>query len=153
MADWDKFGDIVSENAGIFRSGVGMDDALRRFDSVVQQTTREGVVVEMNCRRCGRPRQITFYWPELVAIACNVNPRRAFASHPQLARFATEWRVAQDQPEHSWVPEDIKCACGEHLRPIVTPHECRDILADMTRRGWLDPRQETWVGNLCIRSR
>lgn len=151
---FDQFNDIIGDCSGIFSDGKGcVDDGLKRFDKLVWEVSPSGVVVEMACRSCGRPRQLSVEWPELVALRCNVSPYDAFARSPQLAQFASRWRVAASPGSVVWVPEGMRCSqCGNDIAPQFDPNECARILGEMKRRGWLSQQDEVSVGNLCMQA-
>ncbi len=160
MSDqFDRFGDYINDSKGIFSDGLGaMGDGLERFDRVIHQIAGPGdgllahVVVEMACRHCGNQRQITVEWPELVAIRVGVNPFQVFRSDAQLRRFASNWVLANVPGEPQWMPDDdsVRCRyCHQLVQPHFSSRECLHILADMTRKHWLSPSDEEYVGKVC----
>lgn len=152
--NYDQFGDIIGDSSGIFSDGKGaVDDGLKRFDQIVAQVVPEGITVEMSCRSCGRPRQLTVLWPELVALRCNVSPYDAFSRVPQLAAYASRWRVAAVPNGTYWIPEGMRCGkCGADVAPQFDPAECAKIIGEMKRRGWLSQQDEVQVGNVCMQA-
>jgi hypothetical protein len=153
MSDYDHFDDIINSREGIFAPGLGaVDDGLKRFDSIESDVTSQGLIIEMACRQCGRPKQLLVEWPEMVALKCMVSPSDAFRTVPALARFASPWRIARVPRGIYWVPEDTKCVhCGGVVQPLVGPDECGRYLAEMRQRGWLNPDDEKRVGTHCLR--
>ena len=69
MSDvFDGFGDVLEGTNGIF----GGSDGLQAYDSVQHQYGQEGLIVQIHCESCGKPRHMTVMWPELCAIKFNV---------------------------------------------------------------------------------
>lgn len=142
---------------GMFSPGLGqVDDGLKRFDTITSELSPDGLVVEMACRPstsgagCGKTRQLIVGWPELVAIKCSISPHDAFRAIPQLAEWASPWRVANGQDGVYWVPESARCDnCGNLLQPLFSSEECAKYIAQMRKRGWLAQQDEQQVGQIC----
>jgi hypothetical protein len=117
----------------------------------VSQVIPEGMAVDMACRKCGKPRQLTVFWPELVAIRCNVSPFDAFRGHPQLNQFASRWRIAAVPEGTYWMPEEALCRnCGAPVQPLFSPDECTRHIAVLRNKGWLAAEDEVAVGRVAM---
>lgn len=153
MSDnFDKFGDVIQDSEGIFAGGMGaIDDGLKKFDSASYQVRSDGVLVEMQCRGCGRPKHMLVEWPEIVAIRCNVSPHAAYGNVGQLQRFASVWRPAQAQSEPSWVPEGTACNwCQQLVQPVFSVAECYRLVLKAKESRSLSEQDEVQLGNLCM---
>ncbi len=150
MNQFDGFGDVLEANAGIF----GESDGLQAHDSVQQQYDEEGLVVQIHCESCGKPRHMTIMWPEIMAIRHNVSPQEAFGHHPHMRQFAgAQWAntagVAHRGVTYAWYPQ-IRCRCGHTIqRPLVRPGECDQHLAEARRNRWLPPQAEQAFAQQC----
>ena len=144
MSDvFDGFGDVLEGTNGIF---VG-SDGLQAYDSVQHQYGPEGLVVQIHCESCGKPRHMTEMWPELCAIKFNVSPQEAYAQHPQMRQHAVaQWMntasVVHRGVPYAWYPQ-LRCRCGNTIqRPLIRPQECDQHLAEGRRNRWLPQNAE-----------
>jgi hypothetical protein len=150
--EYDRFGDVIQASEGIFAGGMGaIDDGLKKFDSASHQVRQDGVLVEMQCRGCGRPKHMLVEWPEIVAIRCNVSPHVAYGQQPQLQRFASAWRPALAQSEPSWVPEGAACNwCQQLVQPVFTVAECYRLILKAKESQAISEQDEMQLGNICM---
>jgi hypothetical protein len=150
---FDKFGDVIQGSEGIFAGGMGsIDDGLKKFDSASHQMRADGVLVEMQCRGCGRPKHMLVEWPEIIAIRCGVSPHQAYGNIGELARFASSWRPAQAQSEPHWVPDGATCnRCGTPVQPMFSVAECYRLIAKAKSQGLLRESDEVQLGQICTR--
>ena len=149
---YDKFGDVIqqSEQASSLSGGT-LGDGLGSFDKAPYQIVPKGVLVEMQCRGCGRSKHMTVEWPELVAIRCNVSPHVPYSQVPQLAAYAAVWRPAQAQSEAAWVPEGSLCNwCQTPVQPLFEVADCARHIAGGKERGFLSQQDEVQLGNICM---
>ena len=143
MSNWDGFGDVLEGTDGIF----GASDGLQAYDSVQHQYSPEGLVVQLHCESCGKPRHMTIMWPEIVAIRHNVSPQEAYGHHPQMRQYAgAQWTntsaVVHRGVAYAWYPQ-LRCRCGNTIqRPLVRPGECEQHLGEARRNRWLPPQAE-----------
>lgn len=141
---FDRFGDVIQRNSGIFKDG------LDEFDTLATTPTPGGLVVEMACRGCGRPKQIVFDWQELIAVRHNAPPQYAFRDIPSLSHLATPWRTTTTEGDLQWMPETLRCdGCQQNLYPKFTPEECAIHLAKAARNGWLNPQAAAQLEQHC----
>jgi hypothetical protein len=144
MSDvFDGFGDVLEGTAGIF----GKSEGLEAFDSVQHQYGPEGMVVQIHCESCGKPRHMTVMWPEICAVKFNVSPQEAYAQHPTMRQYAVvQWMstagaVHRGVP-YAWYPQ-VRCRCGNTIqRPLIQPSECDQHLAEARRNRWLPQNAE-----------
>lgn len=150
---WDQFEDL-RDPGGIFSSSMaGEKGGLREFDSVKDQVTGDGVVIEMMCRGCGRSKQVLITWPEVVALRCGMSPSIPYRQHPQLHEYGYVWRPAHEQPGY-WVPDGSHCdGCGLPVQPLVTTAECTKALIRAKQQGALNAEQEQQLGAICMAMR
>jgi len=152
---FDGFGDVIEKQSGGCLGGEG----LHAHESARHQYDKEGVVVEVHCTGpvhggCGKPKHITIFWPEIIALKYDLSPHEAYA---QVApQFASEWRQAQSKPgmptiRHAFYPLGQNCSrCGEMVAPLVEPSECEAHLKQMRREGWMTPQQEKQFSDHCF---
>jgi hypothetical protein len=156
--DHDQFNDY-NDSQGIFSPGLGqVGDGLKCFDDIRHKLSPDGLLVEMACRPstagagCGKTRQLLVGWPELIAIKCDVSPHDAFRGIPQLAEWASPWRLANGQEGVFWVPEGARCGdCGNLLQPLFSSEECARYILQMRKKGWLNQQDEQSVGQQAAR--
>jgi hypothetical protein len=158
--DGDQFYDVRGKVQGIFGESLGgIDGGLKQHNRVQSQLTKDGLVSEIACAGCGQPKQITFLWPELIAVRCGVSPYDAFVSHPQLRSFASRWRQAGPSDLRHlgegefWTPSEFRCArmsCGQPVEIWLTPDECGTYIVKGKRKGFLNQSQEVAIGNWCM---
>jgi hypothetical protein len=143
MSNWDGFGDVLEGTNGIF----GASDGLQAYDSVQHQYNAEGLVVQLHCESCGKPRHMTVMWPELIAIRHNVSPQEAYSQHPGMRQFSgAPWlntaAVAHRGVPYAWYPQ-LRCRCGNTIqRPLIRPGECDHHLQEARRNRWMPPQAE-----------
>lgn len=148
---FDGFGDIIQRESGIL-DGPG----LRTYDNVSHQLSGDGLVVEVCCEECGFTRHVLISWPELIALKYNVSPHEAYQGHPQLAQFASPWRLPSQQAINkgvalAWFPDDLRCRCGAQFgRPHITPGECEGHLAVARQRGYVHMGQEKPISQVAF---
>jgi len=121
--DNDDFGDVPEATGlgGIF-SGAGLSD----YNSVSTKLKRDGLHINTKCERCGRPRQITVSFLEMVFIAHG--------------RVPPEWFYDESQGVMRWAHG---CNCSDQVKPYpfgVTPNECTQNLNKAVTYGYL-PQQ------------
>ncbi len=150
--NFDKFGDVIQQSEQTSSlAGGAMGDGLGSFDKAPYQLRPDGVLVEMQCRGCGRPKHMTVEWPEIVAIRCNVSPHVPYRQVPQLSRYASVWRPARAQAEAAWVPEGSNCNwCQTPVQPIFSVSECYRLIAKAKEQGALSEQDEVQLGNICM---
>ncbi|NBT36264.1 MAG: hypothetical protein EBT03_12160 [Betaproteobacteria bacterium] len=143
MTNFDGFGDVLEGTSGIF----GGSDGLQAYDSVQHQYSPDGLVVQLHCESCGKPRHMTVMWPEICSIKFNVSPNEAYGAHPQMRQYAGgQWMntasvVSRGVP-YAWYPQ-LRCACGNTIqRPLIRPGECESHLVEARRNRWLPPQAE-----------
>lgn len=145
--DFDKFGDIINGNNGIFGAeSAAMEQGLANFDSARTVATADGVVVEMACRGCGRGVKLTLEYPELVAVKYNVAPHVAFHGKPNIVRNPVAW--AYSPREQAWWPNYPCSHCRTPCAPLVTPEEAEKHLAKARRNNWINPQGEQYVASI-----
>lgn len=152
MSDnFDRFGDVIQGSEGIFAGGMGaIDDGLKQFDKANSEVRADGVLVEMQCRGCGRPKHLLVEWPEIIAIRCNISPHVAFSQVQELQRFASPWRLAHGQNEPHWVPEGASCnRCGTLVQPMFSVAECYKLIARAKQQNVLQQNDEVQIGQIC----
>ena len=143
---FDGFGDVLESTNGIF----GASDGLQAFDSVQHQYSQDGLVVQIHCESCGKPRHMTVMWPELCAIKFNVSPQEAFSHHPSMREFSgAPWMntaaVVHRGVPYAWYPQ-LRCRCGNTIqRPLIRPAECEMHLAEARRNRWMTPQMEQGI--------
>lgn len=64
---YDQFDDMRSDDTGGTLESPGLKD----YDNVKQDTTAEGLAVEVSCRLCNKKHKVTLEWPELYVIGSN----------------------------------------------------------------------------------
>jgi hypothetical protein len=138
---FDRFDDIVQQETGIFSEGSGsLGDALARFDGCKTQGTREGVLVEMDCRHCGSPTRLMIEYGELVAIGHEVSPQEAYGNQiGQVISSPTAW--AWSIPNQKWWPQVPCNRCTSPCGPMFTSEEARKHVQYAVQRRWLDPQR------------
>lgn len=130
---YDAFADVLQSYTGALGG-----DALVAFDKATTVANEEGLQAQMACRGCGRPAEVTAYWPEVIAIKYELSPHQVFSRVPQLQRFASQW--TRQKSGGDWLPMGLRCSkCNEELQPLYAPRECDMHLTEARRAGWLDP--------------
>jgi len=135
---FDGFGDVLEGTAGIFSGS----DGLASYDSLQHQYDKNGMVVQLHCEHCGKPRHMTVEWPELIAIKHNVAPGEAYGQNPQMRAYgASQWMNTSASMHrgvpYAWYPQ-LRCRCGNPFtRPLIRPGECEGHLAVARSNGWL----------------
>lgn len=149
MSHWDAFGDVLEGTKGIFGASEGLD----AYESCQHQHDRDGLMVQCHCETCGKLRQVTISWPELIALKFNVSPAEAYGQVPQLQQFATQWAntaqaMAKGVP-YAWYPIGMDCpncpgrrGVREFRRPLISPGECEAHLREGRRIGALPQNLE-----------
>ncbi len=158
---YDNFDDIINGQAGVFSpEAAAIDPGLKSFDSTRTVATPEGVVVEMFCRGnltgngCGRPRQFTIEWPEMVAIVYNISPHEAYqgqsAGGRPIVQEMTVWDF--DPRGGAWYPKQPCRNCRTLLMPLFTPQEAEGHLVVARQRGWIHPQGEQFCRTLAAQA-
>jgi hypothetical protein len=149
--DYDAFGDIINEQAGIFgNEQASLEPGLKKHDSVHTKPDKAGVVLQMTCQGCGRPTHMTVEWPEMVALKYGVNPVIAFRGNPGLLREPTPWEFLPH--EAAWRPR-LRCRqCNFHFPVRIEPHEPERLLAAGRRQGFILPRGEAEVSRIALQA-
>lgn len=162
--EFDQFADVKANTFGIFADGLGsVDDALRAHTRTNSQLVDSGMLAELPCSGCGKPKQLVVEWAELIALRCDISPYDAFGGHPQLGQYASRWRRASPrdlaelhpnkQGDH-WVTEGVVCGkCGVPIEIMVSPDECSIALTQAKRRKLITQNWEQGVGNWCLQQR
>lgn len=165
MSDqFDQFADVKAKSFGIFASGMGaVDDALKEHTRVNSRLVDRGMLAELPCSGCGKPKQMIVEWAELVAIRCGISPYDAFSAHPQLQPYASQWRratardmreLAPNQQGEHWVTQGINCGkCGVPIEMMLSPDECSVALTHAKRQNMISKEWEQGVGNWCLNQR
>ena len=124
--DDDDFSDIpeASSLGGIF-SGPGLNDHNSAPTKLVPPSADEpgGLRIQTRCERCGRPRQITVTFLEMVFIAHKRTP--------------PEWIYDGTRGVMRWA---LGCPCSDQVKPYpfgVTPSECAQGLNKAISYGYL----------------
>ena len=153
---FDGFDDIIQGNAGIFGSDVpAMENGLTAFDSTRTVPQRDGVHVEMHCRKCGAPVRITVEWGEIVAVRYNVPAHVAYQGTTGFVGEPTSWGFSPEQ--QAWFPNSSKCpsgrGCSESCAPFFKPEEAEKHLAVARRNQWFPPKWESAASTVCENAR
>lgn len=148
--DFDAFGDIINEQAGIFgNEQAGLEPGLSKHDAVHAKPTPQGVVLQIACQGCGRPTHMTVEWPEMVALKYGVNPVVAFRQHRGVLNDPTPWEFLPH--EGSWRP-DLRCRqCKFHFPVRLEPHEPERYLSAARRAGYINPSGENQISQIAAK--
>jgi hypothetical protein len=140
----DDFADVINSYSGVFGDATpGLDNGLKNFDAVDVGVTEDGAVFEFRCTGCGRMRQLTVEYPELVALKMRVSPHVAFRNSHFVSGDPTTWRWVRD--EHKWGLV-MKCTfCPYHYAVRLQPHEPEQILAKARHASLINPAGEQQV--------
>jgi len=130
IAGGEYFDDVIS-NTGI--GGVGSDAGILQskglddYDGVTEHVQPDGVVVEMNCRRCNRKQGLVLEWPEIFVVGSNT---------PQLPPLAPRgWVYSQNNGAIALIHRCPGCGSPEGLAIHVTPGEARGYLKSAVESG------------------
>lgn len=114
--NYDQFGDIVHKETGIFGlDTAGMNNALHKHETPQTVVMPDGVHVTFDCPVCGKPREITVEWAEVVCLSKNVSPH-------SMIQGMTPWAFTAQ----GWCPVGVNCsACAlpTELRIYITQQE------------------------------
>ena len=137
MGKHDEFADYQANWQGMFGEGMSsIDDGLCNFDRVSHAVTKLGLANEFQCRRCGAPIRLIVEWPEIIALRCNISPHVAYQNHPRFGSFAqNRWRKADPRCGNYWVPEGLRCKCGEPAHVLISSSECQGHLVKRRAMG------------------
>jgi len=132
---YDKFGDVVRNNRGIF------GDALEEHDKVEARPMPDGVHVEFQCEGCGSSTRVVIEWPEIIAMRYMVNPIYAFRGRPDIVQSPMSWTY--NVTEQAWMPE-ARCQhkCNFFYGIRVLPQEPARWLEAARRGGFAYPHEE-----------
>lgn len=141
--DFDDFADIINNQAGVFGdTAAALDHGLKAMDTVDVAVTPAGAVLEFRCVGCGRPRQLTLDYPELVALKMRISPHMAFKSGQHVSD-PTTWRWVKE--EHRWGLVMQCNMCPYHYAVRLGAQEPDAILSKARRAGYINPAGEQGV--------
>lgn len=126
----DYFDDMLGDNsqAGVFEGAGGLGG----YENIKETLTKDGLRIQMSCRKCNREALVTVEWPELFIIASNgptvplIKPRG--------------WAYSQNNG--MLYPENVLCTKdGEPLCPQLSPDEARAHVNAAVSRGLISMAQ------------
>lgn len=126
--NYDRFGDVVQQVAGIFGADTpAMDNGLADFDAAPTVADSEGVHITMRCRGCGGSRNITAEWPEIMCIARGISPHEVISG-------MTPWQYSQ--VGRGWYPLIACSGCSTPVVPLVPMQEAQQHLKTGSEHKW-----------------
>ena len=129
--------DIIRKSGGIFDGETAIGESgLGAFDTAQTTQTQSGVVVNMQCRHCGRPAQVEVEYMELVAVKYAVPPQYVFQGTTGLVQYPSAWVTSAHVPG-SFAP-NVPCGhCNQSCLVWFSPEEAEGHLAKARRSGWI----------------
>lgn len=130
------FDDILGRNdeAGIFEGGGGLGD----YDRVQEDISPEGLLFQMNCRKCNALNRNIIPWMDLYLVGSNGPGKSPI--------IPAGWAYSQNNA--ALYPTKYKCRrCNgeESLCPMYTPDEAQSHIRAAIGRGFVTvPEAQHW---------
>ncbi len=128
-----EFDDVDMDNGhGIFGLGGITPDVVGKMNRVNSKLSPGGVDIEFHCPNCKKEMQLTYEYPELVAIGVGVAPQYVFNS-------GTQWNF--DQKHNAFYPTANCGQCDAPLPVSVTMSEAAKYVNGALQNGFLNQQQ------------
>ena len=110
--------------------GVLDDEAMRRFDRVVERANPqgEGFDFHVHCTNCGSRNTITLKWPELIVAGCGLVPVDVDSGIPWVS-------------QGGFLYPPVVCGCHTNLIVPLTPDKANRFIQTGISMRRLDPNQ------------
>jgi predicted component of type VI protein secretion system len=143
--DYDVFADVINGNNGIFaEEAAALEPGLSKYDSAHTVAAPDGVHINMFCRGCGYPKDVTLGYHEMVAIKYRCPPQAAY----QGTNAAVNTQYGWSAPNGAFYPKVGCTSCGTPCAPLITPEEAEKHLATARANAWISPQDETQLAHM-----